>query len=316
MLLSVQSQDLIDDFGFDEGYRMIRDAGFDAIDWNLDHAWSFNQVTNAETLEGLSIFERPLPEILADYEEELSYIRKYGLSITQCHAPFPPYETGREDILEYAIRIYSNLIAFCEQVGCPRTVIHGIPFRQSDPAEWTAEDVLRRNRHLYESLIPALQKAEHVTVCLENLFCRYDKLGAGFRDGNCSDPHEAVELIDSLNRAAEKTCFGLCLDTGHLNLLRRNFRTYIPILGKRIVALHIHDNSQDNDRHLAPYTGNICWEEFLREMKSIDYRGDLSFETFAQVKSSRLPRELIPAFLRLIAQIGAYFRSQLSCQEA
>ena len=77
------------------------------------------------------------------------------------------------------------------------------------------------------------------------------------------------------------------------------------------MALHIHDNSQDNDRHLAPYTGNICWEEFLREMKGIGYSGDLSFETFAQIRQSRLPLALTPAFLGLIAQIGAYFRSRL-----
>lgn len=312
MLLSVQSQNLIDNVGFDEGYRMIRDAGFDAIDWNIDHAWSFRRVVDAEKLEGLCIFERPLPEILAYYEEELSYIHKYSLQITQCHAPFPPYANGRDDILEYAIRIYSNLIAFCEQVGCPRAIIHGIVF-QNTSAEWTAQDILQYNRHLYESLIPTLQKAEHVTVCLENLFCYDGTRGSSFlNDGCCSDPHVAAELIDSLNRMAGRVCFGLCLDTGHLNLLRHSFRTYIPVLGKRIVALHIHDNAQDGDKHLAPYTGNICWAEFLREMKKIGYCGDLNFETFAQIDASRLPRELIPAFLRLIAQIGAYFQAQLA----
>ena len=65
MLLSVQSQDLIDDVGYDAGYRMIREAGFEAIDWNLDHAWKANQLETAETLEGLCIFEQPLPELPA-----------------------------------------------------------------------------------------------------------------------------------------------------------------------------------------------------------------------------------------------------------
>ena len=311
MLLSVQSQDLIDDVGYDAGYRMIREAGFEAIDWNLDHAWKANQLETAEALEGLCIFERPLPEVLAHYGEELSCIRKHGLTITQAHAPFPPYFSHRPEVLDYAIRIYSNLILFCGQVGCPRLVIHGISLRQNDPADRTHEDCLELNRRLYTSLIPALHRAGNVTVCLENLFSRYNTLGNGFRDGICSDPNEAAGLIDSLNAEAGRTCFGLCLDTGHLNLLRRDFRTYVPVLGKRIVALHIHDNSQDNDRHLAPYTGNICWEEFLREMKGIGYSGDLSFETFAQIRQSRLPLALAPAFLGLIAQIGAYFRSQL-----
>ena len=311
MLISVQSQDLVDEFGMEEGYRMIREAGFDAIDWNLDHAWKKTALLSAQKLEGICIFERPLSEIMAHYEAELACIRKNGLKITQGHAPFPAYVPGREDILEYAIGVYRNLILFCEEAGCPRIVIHGIGFKQEDAAEETAEDTRRRNLHLYESLIPTLQQTKNVTVCLENLFSRYDALGAGFRDAHCSDPHEAVEMIDLLNEKAGKRCFGLCLDTGHLNLLRRNFRTYIPILGERIVALHINDNSQDNDRHLAPYAGNICWEEFLREMERIPYRGDLNFETFAQVRRVRLPQELAPAYLRLIAQIGEYFRTRL-----
>lgn len=308
MELSVQTQNLVDDYGPELTYKMIKDAGFSAVDWNIDHAWSFAKVKKAEKLDGLCIFEKELPEIIACYADELECIRKNGLKITQAHSPFPAYEYGREDILEYAIRIYRKMILFCGEVGCPRLIVHGISVRPGDPL--TQEECDRLNSHLYESLIPELLKTD-VTVCLENLFSGYGFLGTGYREGVCSDPYEAAAMIDALNAKAGKECFGFCLDTGHINLLRIDFRRYMPILGKRLCALHIHDNNQIADQHLAPYTGNIIWSEFLSELKKTGYCGDLSFETFAQVSKNRLPLRLVPAFLKLIAETGEYFREYL-----
>ena len=311
MKISVQSQDLVDDLGIQNAYRMIKNAGFEAIDWSLDHAWKFKDLLRAERLENLSIFEKSQDEILAYYREELDAIRENGLAITQAHAPFPAYEPGRPDILEYAIRIYKNMILFCDTVGCPRLIIHGITKQERNPNA-TPADIARLNDKLYESLIPALQSTKNVTVCLENLFTNATELhGHDFWEGHCSDPHLAVEIIDRLNEKAGKVCFGLCLDTGHLNLLRKPFHSYVPILGKRICALHIHDNSQLNDSHMMPYTGTVRWDDFLKEMKAIGYDKDLSFETFAQTQKSRLPKALLPTFLRSIADIGNYFREEL-----
>ena len=55
-------------------------------------------------------------------------------------------------------------------------------------------------------------------------------------------------MIDRYNSIAGKECFGLCLDMGHLNLLNLDMSWYIPILGKRITALHVHDNDGMVDR--------------------------------------------------------------------
>ncbi|MBQ9805732.1 MAG: sugar phosphate isomerase/epimerase [Clostridia bacterium] len=309
MKISVQSQRLTGQYGIREAYRMIREAGFEAIDWNIDTEWSFKEVTAAEKLEGLCIFERSQEEIDAYFAEELAAIRENGLEITQAHAPFGCYETGRPDVLEYAISIYKNMILFLDRVGCKYVVIHGIS--KKELWEETQEEIDALNRHLYESLIPILQQTKQITVCLENLFSGTLKLARGYWEGHCSDPHLACELIDSLNEKAGKKCFGLCLDTGHLNLLRKPMHSYIPIVGDRIVCLHIHDNLQNADSHLIPYAGSIWWKFFLEEMRKIGYKGDLSFETFAQVDKKRLPPELLPAFLSAIADIGKYFRKEI-----
>ena len=310
MKLSVQSQPLVIDFGIDTAFRMIREAGFEAIDWNIDRDLPGSVLTRAEKLEGLTIFEKSQEEIAAYYADQLAAIRRNGLEITQAHAPFPSYLPGREDVLDYCIGIFKNILLFLDSVGCKHMIFHGITVQEKDTA-LTVEECERLNMKLYESLIPTLREAKQIKVCLENLFTGISTLGAGYWEGCCSDPHIAAEWIDRLNEKAGKKCFGLCLDTGHLNLLRKPFRSYVPILGDRIVALHIHDNLQTGDSHLMPYAGSTHWEHFLTELKAVGYCGDLSFETAGQTKAARLPAPLVPAFLRVIAEVGGYFRSEL-----
>lgn len=312
MRICIQSQDLVDNYGFADAYRMIREAGFTGIDWNLDHAWDFKKVEKAPELRGLCVFEKSLPEIMEYYREELDAIRANGLAISQAHAPFGGFSSDRPDILDYAIGIYQKMIEFCDAVGCPRLIVHGISMRENDEG-MTFAVYNAVNAKLYESLIPALRAAKNVTVCMENLFFRPKRFshGSNFWVGHCANPDEAARTIDALNEKAGKKCFGLCMDTGHLNLLRTSFRTYVPVLGDRIAALHIHDNTQEDDSHLMPYSGTIFWSDFTAALREVGYSGDLSFETYRQYIPERLPAALVPGFLRLNCEIGEYFRSEI-----
>lgn len=305
MKICVQTGNVIDDLGFEEGYRLLRMAGFEGIDWNINHALPAADI-RAGKLSGC-IFEKPLPEVLAYYREELEAIRQNGLFISQAHAPFPAHVRGIPQADEYLIGIYQSCIRLCDAVGCPNLVIHGVSVSPAE-AELCAGDVERINRHLYVSLIPTLQQTQ-VTVCLENLF---SSLGGCRYEGTCSDPHEAVSLIDTLNAQAGRECFGLCLDTGHLHLLRKNVREYVRLLGRRIKALHIHDNDGVSDQHLMPFAGSLRWNDFTGALRETGYQGDLSFETFQQVSLARMDREYIPIFLRTIHDVGALFRERIA----
>lgn len=75
-------------------------------------------------------------------------------------------------------------------------------------------------------------------------------------------------------------------------------------MGKRIKVLHVHDNMGVTDQHLAPYMGNINWEDFIQSMREIDYQGSFSFETFRVLQV--FPQELAPSCIKLIADIGRY----------
>ena len=305
MKIAMQTAGVIDQLGFEKGYAAIANAGFEAIDWGIDNSLTYSKITSA-TGSADCIFEKELDEILAYYEEELSYMKKYGLTITQAHAPFPCHIPEKPYVFEYLLEIYKKMILFCDKVGCKYLVVHGHSISRNKPEE-SAEEMDAINDRLYTSLIPTLLQTD-VVVCLENLF---QTGGADMVSGVCGDPREAVEMIDVYNRIAGKECFGFCLDTGHMNVLSHDPRRYIPVLGHRIKTLHIHDNDGKVDRHKAPYTGNINWKGFYDSLRQIGYEGDLSFETCGQLRPKTPEPELIEPWLTLMAAIGKHFRNKI-----
>ena len=304
MKIGVQTAGIPYDFGCKEGYRMIRDAGFEAVDWNIDMQLRGTDI-KANTVAG-NVFEKSLDEMLAYYQDHLDAIRAAGLTISQAHAPFNFYQNDPHSAsLEYMSMIYQNIIRLCDAVGCKNVVIHGAGRTRND--EHTEEEINEMNRWMYQSLIPVL-KETNVTVCLENLFTSK----GGLLATHCSNPYDAIREIDDLNALAGKECFGLCLDIGHLNLVGGDPRAYISRLGKRIKALHIHDNDGITDIHKVPYSGTINWKHFYQSLADIGYEGDLCFETFRQTEISVIgDREMVFPWLQMIATIGNFFRSKI-----
>ena len=306
MKLCVQTGDVVDRLGLEKGYAAIKEAGFEAIDWNLDHAWHSSDIRE-KIYRGKCIFEKSLDEVIAHYSQELEIIRANSLFITQAHAPFPAYSRGDPEFLDYAIEVYKRNIEYCDYAQCKNLVIHGIPFAL-DNGLGTREEVREMNIKLYSSHIPVL-KNTNVTVCLENLFTNHN--GVCYQ-GNCGYPGEAAEYIDMFNDMAGKEAFGLCLDTGHLNLLHHDFAVYVPTLGSRIKCLHIHDNNGVSDKHLAPCTGTIDWNRFCDSLKEIGYKGDLDFETFAQTNAAlAFDEKAVLPWLRLIKETGEIMRDKI-----
>ncbi len=303
MKISVQTGGIVPDCGdMEKGYRWIREAGFQALDWNIDKAWNSAKVAKKQ-LEHC-IFEDSLEEIQNYYAEELAIIRKNGLELFQAHAPAPAYVKDFPEFNDYAIRIYQQCIRFCGSIGLRRLVIHGISLMVDDKTQ-TPESIREMNLHLFESLIPTLLETD-VVVCLENLPA--GNYQGHIMEGICSEPEEAIWYIDHLNEKAGKECFGLCLDTGHLNLLGKNQAVYIHKLGKRIKALHLHDNRGALDDHLMPYTGNIIWKDVIGALRDVGYEGTLNFETFKQVRPPKVDEQAVPILLRTICEIGEMFR--------
>ncbi len=313
MKVGIQTGNVVDKLGFERGYAALREAGFEGIDWNLDHACSGMNLIQG-TYRGTCILEKSLDEVISFYEEELSVIKKNGLSILQCHAPFPSYVVGRPDVADYCTEIFERLIEFCDAVGCSYVVTHPA---FSKP-QMTERDIDAANEAFYTALIPALRKCKNqVIVCIENSDARTLAQDPPYRyiymdDDFCGIPSKAPKVIDAYNRIAGKEVFGLCLDTGHLNLTGITAEEYILAVGNRLKVLHIHDNNAAGDWHLAPFTGNVDWQGFCRALREIGYMGNLAFETFAHFdRALEVNEEIAKIRLKNIAGIGHAFRKRI-----
>ena len=307
MKICVQSGGIIDHFDTETTYDVIAKSGFEGIDWNaIEHACK-----PAEWKDGC-VYDKPLEECVEYFREEYAIIRKHGLVISQAHAPFPCYDPKDPGRFEYMLGVYKRMIEVCQYYQVPRVVVHAAVC-SFETKLTTPESVREINRVLYESLIPTLQVCPDVTVCLENLF-EWSNMTA--HEGFCCDAREAVEWIDDLNAKAGRKAFGFCLDTGHLNMLRKDLRTFIPMLGDRLVCLHIHDNDGTRDTHVAPLTGTVAWGHMCQALKQINYQYDLSFETFIQARKAHFfDQSLLLPWLTVMAKTAEAFRRRILDKE-
>jgi sugar phosphate isomerase/epimerase len=112
-----------------------------------------------------------------------------------------------------------------------------------------------------EKLLPLCRKAG-LKVALEN----GSKPGAG-----CAKMMELVRRSGSLD-------VGVCLDTGHGNILSSPLQE-LSICATRLMNMHVHDNDGAGDRHRPPFGGNIPWEQFMAALKDTGYGGPFILET-------------------------------------
>ncbi|MBQ3078760.1 MAG: sugar phosphate isomerase/epimerase [Clostridia bacterium] len=300
MNISVQTGGILDRFGMEKGLKMIADAGFDAVDLNMDHG-----LPGSNIHKGIceSVFDAP-------HEERMERVRvlketadKYGISFYQAHAPFPSYVKDDCNMNEYLIEVLEKCIEACGYLQCRYLIIHpmflGYDNQMDKDAEW---DV---NIERYSRLIPALKKYD-VIACLENMFTGHRKK---IYEAICSDFNEAAAYIDELNGIAGEKRFAFCFDTGHALLLGKDIYNSLLQVGERIETFHIHDNDGIDDQHIAPYTGRLDWDRFIKGVKEIGFKGTLSFETF-NICNIYDP-ELIPHALKLIAETVKMFARRI-----
>ena len=303
--IGVMTEGVIRKENIEEGYRFIKEAGFDCIDFNFDAYLKIGDILSGNIND---VFDRPIEEVWADFKPHRECIEKYGLAVGQTHAPFPIMMMGQDEANEKLLRIAINTIELSHRMGSSYIVVHPLTLA----FEHSAKEEHDFNIEMYTKLIPAAKKFKQ-TICLENMFMG---IGGHIMEAACSDFRQAVELIDELNEIAGEELFGFCLDVGHANLLGKNLYQAVTRLGHRIKILHLHDNDGVSDLHTIPYTfmragGGIStdWDGFLKGMKEIGYKGVLSFETNHCMEV--FPLELHASTLKFIADIGRYFSGRI-----
>ena len=306
MQLCVQNGGLYEKFGLEETYRIIRDAGIEAVDYNIDNALTASQIRAGiktewynNGIEGLMKFVAPAKAAM----------EKYGIKCNQIHAPFPCY-TEDPEMDAYVLEATKLTMKAAKALDCHYVVVHeGFPPFERHVSK---KEVFDWNIKFYTKLIPSA-KENDVIICLENLFSTYNKLGSNKPyAAECADMAEAKKYIETLNEIAGEERFGFCLDLGHANLMGKNIYESIMEIGPYLRVLHVHDNNGESDQHLFPFNGNIFWDDFCNGIRDCGYKGALSFETFNQIKNC--PAELAQDEMNLLGSIGRYLVGKIEAK--
>ena len=168
---------------------------------------------------------------------------------------------------ETAIQKLYSWVDMYEAIGIKNMVLH---------CDNMVDSSLSRNEKIEKNiekirLLAEYIKDKDITICLENLR-PHSPQDEDLVDRNADDLLYIIERIGS-----DK--FGICLDTGHLNLTDRNPREFILKAGNKLKALHIADNQGETDQHLMPLNGGtVDFFEVVKALREIGYKGIFNLE--------------------------------------
>ena len=272
MRLSSNIIRVYDAYGVKKAIELFAEAGFEAIDFNLDKE-EFRDSGYGEEY----------------YRDLADYARERGLAIGQAHAPFASSYPKKED----SERRFSEIVESIKQASClgaPMIVVH--PCMHLDCSLPGNEEALfEYNVDFYKKLLP-YAKAVGIKIAVENIHI----------SPITATPEKHIKLFDTL---ADPT-FTVCFDVGHSFLAGADPADAIRMLGDRLVGgcIHVHDNMGKLDSHTLPFYGNIDWESVMRALAEIGYEGNLNYEAANFI--APLPVELYPEGLRYMASVGNY----------
>ena len=308
--LGVQTKEIVRDEDPEQGFRLLRDAGFSCADFSLN-AYLLNLDIYDAHLN--AFFDADIEELERFFTPHKQGAARAGVRIHQMHMPYPIFvPQGADEVNAYLWQqVAPKSVRICAFFGCRYLVVHGFKLARelgSEDAEWA------QTEKLIHFLAP-LARELGVTLCVENL---YSGLGRHMLEGPCCNARKMAARIDRINAQYGAEVLGFCLDTGHANLVGIDFLPFLHTLGHRLKVLHIHDNDGVADLHQIPYTftrtrentSSTDWAGFLQGLRDIRFDGVLSFET-APVLTA-FPEELKAQALAFLAQIGAYMRREVS----
>ena len=291
MKISTQTGSFMNHFSDREIVDILFDAGFDAIDYSFFDA------------------HRCSPEVSdSEYKERFTELKKYaedkGLYFNQSHAPHPSSLADEA----FTKRRFDELITSLKNssyLGVRNIIIHPLQHLRYYTNE-NIEALYQMNLEFYARLIPYCEEYG-ITVCTENMWQCYGDSNKIW-DSTCSKAEEFVRYIDGIGSPYIKAC----VDIGHTVLVGENPVKMIKALGDRVAALHVHDNDGIHDEHTVPFHGIIKWNEVAKALKDIGYSGEITLEADGFMNQHKIPKELVPASAKYMAQTARLFSDMVT----
>ena len=206
---------------------------------------------------GAMLLERGDPEkIGAAYG---AFAREHGVSIEQGHlwlkVPLcAPEERGVVDILKGWLDLF-------HAAGVTASVLHCDSHSFPEGTGW--EEKADKNAEILRRLCKHIEGTD-MTICLENLYTPA---------GVVPVVATVDELLAVIDRAGNHPNLGICLDTGHLNIVKgQDQAEFIRKAGDKLKALHLADNEGERDQHMIPFgRGNVDFVKIMKALREIGY---------------------------------------------
>ncbi len=153
MKLSICTGELELRFGLERSFEMIKNAGFDALDFNLDGYWD-GAPEQVRKMRCYGMSEEEMREYFGKISE---YAKAYELSVGQTHSIYgnPGFREHRETFMNVTVKnIFQTHL-----LGCHHTVIHPVntTIRTFNAGK---DEYYKINLEFYRSLIPYLDKSK------------------------------------------------------------------------------------------------------------------------------------------------------------
>lgn len=258
--------------------KQLHDKGFEYIDMDF---WDW-------------CYDKRSPFIGDGWEDWVKRIKECGdeLGVTfhQSHSIDSDPFNNPED-REWYDELIRRCIVGSSMLGVKWTVFHCA--NALEPGE-SEETKMKRNVEYFTPIVELAAKY-NVGIALENM----PKRENGIAYATCAD--ELCRLADAIGAPN----VGFCLDTGHANCSGLDQYSEIIKMGKRLKALHVHDNDGIKDRHTAPFNGTIDWKGFMRGLREVGYDGVLTYEADTIVRNAP-DKASKDAACRMMYHIGKY----------
>lgn len=193
------------------------------------------------------------------------------------HAPFMDLSPGAIDskVRDATVARFNHVLDIAKELCAKAVVFH------SGYEKWKYAQ--KTDIWLEKSLLtwkPLKKKAEEISVkiAIENIFE--------------DEPHSLRLLMDKIGSDS----FGICFDTGHLNLFSKvSLDEWISMLKPYIIELHLHDNDKRSDAHAPIGEGSFDFDTLFSALKDreIIYTLEAHSEKDAKKSIERLQKYLL-----------------------
>lgn len=274
MILAMETCVTCSRFGEEQGLTMIREAGFDGVDYTF-----FSP-------DGCALLDERYLERAAHTKELLD---RLGLVCHQAHAPFLfRYEHGEFEGHPLWVGVCRS-IEYAAHLGAQHIIIH--------PIDQVPEGV---------------DLVEYNTRYLGSFAETARRFGIRIGIENGPPSHVINELLARLEDGLYICCVdvGHCNEPAR-NYHPQNM--IAEIAPGKLQALHLHDNKgmvgRIGDDHNLPYLGVMDWDAILRALAERRYPGDVTLEIVGYLES--LPPAVFPQALALAHGVGRDLQRRL-----